>query len=212
MKDIKKFLKKLDLFGVNLNFKYQANDTYTTSLGGLFIIIFCGVALGFGAYNFIPFIQKKNFTIIYYSMNIPKTEQIRFADSKAAFSIGYRCDESDNFSVRDIFNLESRFVIYSKNSQGITDKKKEQLSWHYCKYEDFYNKYNDSFDFLGLNKFQCLDTYERTIEGIFSDQIFSYYEFAITNKYKNQENYERIYKYLSKNDCKLVLYYTDITI
>ncbi len=45
MKDIKKFLKKLDLFGVNLNFKYQANDTYTTSLGGLFILLFGGVAL-----------------------------------------------------------------------------------------------------------------------------------------------------------------------
>ena len=43
MRDIKKLLKKLDLFGVNLNFKYHANDTYTTSLGGLFIIIFCGV-------------------------------------------------------------------------------------------------------------------------------------------------------------------------
>ena len=36
MKDFKKFLKKLDLFGVNLNFKYQANDTYTTTLGGIY--------------------------------------------------------------------------------------------------------------------------------------------------------------------------------
>ena len=28
MKDIKKFLKKLDLFGVNLNFKYQVGNGY----------------------------------------------------------------------------------------------------------------------------------------------------------------------------------------
>ena len=212
MRDIKKFLKKLDLFGVNLNFKYQANDTYTTSLGGLFIIIFCGVCLGFGGYYAIPFIQRKNLSIIYYTMNIPKTEQIRLTDSKAAFSLGYQCDKPKNFSVTDIFDLEFKFVIYSKNSSGSTNKKKEKLGWHYCKYEDFYNRYNDSIDFLGLKKFHCLDSYERTIEGIFSDQIFTYYEFAVTNKYKNQENFETIYKYLSKNDCKLVFYYTDITI
>ena len=48
MKGIKKFLKKLDIFGVNLNFKYKADDTYTTALGGLVILLFCGVALGFG--------------------------------------------------------------------------------------------------------------------------------------------------------------------
>ena len=212
MRDIKKFLKKLDFFGVNLNFKYQANDTYTTSLGGLFIIIFGAVCLGFGIYYAIPFIQRKNLSIIYYTMNIPKTEQIRLTDSKAAFSLGYQCDKPKNFSVTDIFNLELKFVVYSKNSSGSTNKKKETLGWHYCKYEDFYNRYNDSIDFLDLKTFQCLDSYDRTIEGIFSDRIFSYYEFAVTNKYKNKENFETIYKYLSKNDCKLVFYYTDITI
>ena len=92
MKDIKKFLTKLDLFGVNLNFKYQANDTYTTALGGLFILMFGIVALSFGIYYFIPFIKRKNLNIIYYTMNIPKTEQIKFKESKAMFNIGFQCD------------------------------------------------------------------------------------------------------------------------
>ena len=212
MRDIKKFLKKLDLFGVNLNFKYQANDTYTTSLGGLFILIFGAVALGFGIYYFIPFIKRKNLSIIYYTMNIPKTEQINLKDSKAAFSIGFQCDENENFKVKNIFDLQSRFVIYTKDMEGKNNKKKEDLSWHYCEYQDFYNEYNDSMDYLGLNHFQCLDDYERSIEGIFSDQIFSYYEFAVMNKNKTKENFNTIYQYLSQNDCKLVIYYTDITI
>ena len=152
MKDIKKFLKKLDLFGVNLNFKYQANDTYTTSLGGLFILLFGGVALGFGVYYFIPFIKRKNLNIIYYTMNIPSTEQIRFKESKAAFTIGFQCDEKNGINAEDLFNLESRFVIYTKDIHGKSNKKKETLTWHYCKYEDFYNKYNDSF-FLSV--FPC---------------------------------------------------------
>ena len=212
MRDIKKFLKKLDLFGVNLNFKYQANDTYTTALGGLFILIFGAVALGFGIYYFIPFIKRKNLSIIYYTMNIPKTEQINLKDSKAAFSIGFQCDENENFKVKNIFDLHSRFVIYTKDMEGKNNKKKVDLSWHYCEYQDFYNEYNDSMDYLGLNHFQCLDDYERSIEGIFSDQIFSYYEFAVMNKNKTKENFNTIYQYLSQNDCKLVIYYTDITI
>ena len=212
MKDIKKFLKKLDLFGVNLNFKYQANDTYTTSLGGLFILLFGGVALGFGVYYFIPFIKRKNLNIIYYTMNIPSTEQIRFKESKAAFTIGFQCDEKNGINAEDLFNLESRFVIYTKDIHGKSNKKKETLTWHYCKYEDFYNNHNDSIDYLNLNTYQCLDDYDRTVEGIFSDQIFSYYEFAVTNKYKTEENYHKITDYLSENDCKLNIYYTDITI
>ena len=212
MRDIKKFLKKLDLFGVNLNFKYQANDTYTTSLGGLFILLFGGVALGFGVYYFIPFIKRKNLNIIYYTMNIPSTEQIRFKESKAAFTIGFQCDEKNGINAEDLFNLESRFVIYTKDIHGKSNKKKETLTWHYCKYEDFYNNHNDSIDYLNLNTYQCLDDYDRTVEGIFSDQIFSYYEFAVTNKYKNEENHHKITDYLSENDCKLNIYYTDITI
>ena len=212
MKDIKKFLKKLDLFGVNLNFKYQANDTYTTALGGLFILMFGLVALSFGIYYFIPFINRKNLNIIYYTMNIAKTEQIKFKESKALFNIGFQCDEKNGFNVRNIFDLDSKFVINQKYLQGNNSKIKEKLSWHYCTYEDFYYKYNDSFDFLGLNTFQCLDNYDRTIQGIYLDRIFSYYEFSLTSKNKTKENYEQIYEYLSKNDCKLVIYYTDVSI
>ena len=212
MKDIKKFLTKLDLFGVNLNFKYQANDTYTTALGGLFILMFGIVALSFGIYYFIPFIKRKNLNIIYYTMNIPKTEQIKFKESKAMFNIGFQCDGKNDTDIQDIFNLNSKFVTFYKDSQGNSNKTKEELTWHYCRYEDFYNNYNESVDFLGFNNFHCLDDIDRTIEGIFSDKIFTYYEFSLTNKHKTKENYDRIYQYLSHNDCKLVIYYTDITI
>ena len=212
MKDIKKFLKKLDLFGVNLNFKYKENDTYTTALGGLFILMFGILALSFGIYNFIPFIKRKNLSIIYYTMNIAKTEQVKFKESKAMFNIGFQCEEKNGFSVKNIFNLDSRFVIYHKDLQGNNTKDKEELAWHYCNYEDFYYKYNESFDFLGLDKFQCLNDYDRTIQGIFSDRVFSYYEISLTSKNKSQENFDQIYQYLSKNDCKLVIYFTDVTI
>ena len=50
------------------------------------------------------------------------------------------------------------------------------------------------------------------IRGIYTEEVFSYYEFEILAKEDSQSNYDKIDKYLKANDCKLELYYTDITI
>ena len=92
--------------------------------------------------------------------------------------------------------------------QGDYDKNKKTLSFHKCKYEDFYYNYNTSFQYLGLKDYLCLDDYDHNIEGIYSDQIFSYYEFSLTAK----NSTDIIEEYLKANDCKLEMYYTDITI
>ena len=208
MKTFKNFLRKIDIFGVPFNFKYKASDRYSTPFGGLIFFIFSILALAFGIYYFIPFISRKNLNIIYYTMNIPKTESIKLKDSQAAFSVGFDCEETDDFKVDDVFILESKYVKYIKNKEGNYDKQKSSLSSHNCNYQDFYNNYNESFDYLHLNKHQCLDNNDQIIEGIFSDQIFSYYEFSVIAKSKT----EYIDKFLKNSDCKLQLYYTDITI
>ena len=65
-------------------------------------------------------------------MNIPKTEQIKFKESKAMFNIGFQCDGKNDTDIQDIFNLNSNFVIFYKDSQGNSNKTKEELTWHYC--------------------------------------------------------------------------------
>ena len=72
-------------------------------------------------------------------MNLPKTEQIRLQDSKAVFAVGFDCDSNGRFRPNDVFDLESRHIIYSKTIEGIYAKDKRLLPSHYCKYEDFYN-------------------------------------------------------------------------
>ena len=76
MKNIKILLKKFDFFGVTFSFRYNNEEKYSTSLGGLFFIVFCVVVVAVGVYYFIPFYNRKNFSIVYYSMNLPSTEQI----------------------------------------------------------------------------------------------------------------------------------------
>ena len=66
-------LRKLDIFGVPFGFKYNKKENYPTALGGLFIIFFAIMALYLGISKLIEFIHRDNFSIIYYTMNIPIT-------------------------------------------------------------------------------------------------------------------------------------------
>ena len=208
MKCIKRLLRKMDIFGSPFSFKYKSQDRYSTSFGGLFLLIFSLISIIFGIYYFIPFAKRKNVNIIYYTMNIPKTEKIRLKDSQAAFSIGFDCDDDTDIKVDDILKLDLKHVIYIKNNKGKYDKNKTPIPSHSCTKEDFYNNYDTSFEYLNLNQYLCLDDYNHNIEGIYSDQVFSYYEFSVVATNKTS----LIDEYFRSNDCKLQFYYTDITI
>ena len=213
IKVVKRCLKKFDIFGVNLFFKYKQEDKYKTSVGGLFFIIFCVIVAVVGIYYFIPFINRKNFSTVYYSMNLQGSEEINFHKSKAGFGIGFACPEDkDGTKVEDILNFTLNYVIYTNNKDGTRTKDRTILNTHNCNYEDFYNSFNYSFDLIGMGGFQCLDKKDDTIEGIYTDEIFTYYEFSVTAKEDSVENFNKIDNYLTSNDCKLELYYTDITI
>lgn len=212
MKSIKGFLRSIDVFAVPLSFRYKGKVYYSTSLGGLFIILLIAAALTVGIYYFIPFMNRKNFTIVYYTMNLSQTEQIKLHESQANFAFGLDCEkEVDGLKVNDVLKLETRFIIFTKKSDGTFDKAKESLTSHSCGNADFYNKYNKSVEYLNLPKYQCLDDTNRVIEGIYSDQVFSYYEFSASALTGTEENFQQIDKFLLYNDCKLQLYYTDIT-
>ena len=212
MKTIKRFLKQIDVFAVPLYFRYKEKNYYATSLGGVFIILFLIVILIVGIYYSIPFLKRKNFTIVYYTQNLSKTEQIKLKASSSNFAYGFDCGKVVNgMRVNDVLKLESRYIIYKKTSNGTIIKDQHLLPTHHCGYKDFYYKYNDAVDYLKLNQYQCLDDNSHTIEGIYSDQIFSYYEFAAVALNGTEQNYKDIDTFLIDNDCKFQFYYTDIT-
>ena len=208
MKSFRNFLRRIDIFGVPFNFRYKTKDKYSTPCGGFLFLLFVVLALTFGIYYLIPFINRKNLSIIYYTMNIPETEVIKLKDSQAAFEIGLNCENKTAQEPYEIFNLEIKYVLYTKDMDGKYDKKKTPLATHLCTYNDFYNNYDTSFDYLGMKNYLCLDNNDHKIEGIYSNQLFSYYEFSLTSK--GHTSYAE--KYLKVNDCKLQMFYTDITI
>ena len=81
MNIIKQILKKTDVFGVPFFFKYENNNKYSSPLGGLFFIIFCISIVIILGYNFSPFIKRKNYSLIYYSISMSNTEEIKLEES-----------------------------------------------------------------------------------------------------------------------------------
>ena len=214
MKTIRNIFKKVDVFGVPFSFKHKEDDKYTTSLGGFIFILFLIAVFVIGIYYFIPFYNRKNFQIIYYSMNMPTTDEIKLSESKANFAIGFDCplESKTQLKGEDLLDLDLNYIIYTKDHSGAKKKDKFHLDSHYCRYDDFYNNYNDTMDFMSLNKFKCLDKKDNSLQGIYTDEVFSYYEFSVISKNENSETFQNIDKYLTEADCRLEIYYTDITI
>ena len=212
MKDIKVLLRKVDFFGVHFSFRYKKKATYTSSLGGLFSILFVFSSLFIFIYYFIPFIHMENYSIISTPMDLPLAEQVILKESNAPFAIGLDCetDSIDGTNEHDLFDFESKYVIYSKDNDGVKHKEKRLVSMHPCTYSDFFNQYNFQVDILGLNKLNCLDDYSYPIEGFYTDEVFTYYEFSVISKKDTTEHFDKIYSYLKRNDCYVTIYYIDI--
>ena len=213
MKRIKNIFKRFDYFGVPFSFRYQSEDKYSTSLGGFFFSAFCIFAVIVVIYYFIPFFNRKNFSIVYYTMHLPSTDDINLKASKAAFAIGLTCDVGkDGTKVEDLLNLEFEHINYRKEKHGIKNKTRITLSVHPCNNSDFYYYYNESLDRVNMSKYLCLDKTDDIIGGIYTDEVFRYYEFTVSSKEDSESHYNKIDKFLISNDCKLQLYYTDIII
>lgn len=192
MKTIRKFLKKLDVFGVPYSFKYKNDEKYTTATGGFTLILFSILVIAFAIYYFIPFYNRKNLNIIYYSMNMPSTDEIKLYKSKANFAIGLDCPYNKKLGMagEDLFKVELKYVTFAKNHEGVRNVTRYPLSSHKCNYSDFYNEFNDSFDIVNMGQLECLDEIDHSIQGIYNDELFSYYEFGVISKADTVKNYQ----------------------
>ena len=203
MKRIKKILRKLDLSGLPFTFKYKSKEKYSTALGGFILILFSLVALYFGIYYLLEFINKKNFTIIYYTATISEAEIVKFKDSKVNVGFGLDCPSKGKYQAEDLFQIEAKFINFTKNNEGLYNKDVTILPTHFCNHSDFFNEHNDSFDRLSADKYLCLDDSNHELVGIFSDKIFTYYELSVKSKDNTAENINNIEEFLFETDCKL---------
>ena len=212
MKKIKPFLKKIDCFGIPYMFRYKEKKSYDTAFGGLIIILFIILVFSFVIYYFIPFVGMKNFSVIYYTTNIQKPEPVNLNYLKLPFSFGLKCNNSNiNINTNDLFELDAKFISM-KNINGNYFKTVTNIAIHECNLNDFYNNHNEDFNKLNLINHKCLTNKDFIIEGIYSNEIYSYYEFNLKSKLNSEKNINNINTLLKNNECNLHFIYTDINI
>ena len=216
MSAILNFLAMLDIFGIAYTFRYKDKEKYQTAFGGFILLLFLALALWMGIYYFIPFVDRKNYTIVYYAMNLAQTEAVDLFASQSNFAVGFECDDNkdEKRNIYELFNIRTRLVNFEKNREGKYSKYRQDLTTHKCTYADFYNKFDEQFDYLDGSKFECLPEDKRNtlIQGIYSDRIFTYFEFSVMAKNKSKELTQEIERFLFNNDCRVQMIYTDIII
>ena len=213
MESVKAFLRKIDPFGAPFSFKYKSKQNYTTSIGGLFLLIFMVAAIIVFVYYFIPFYERKNITAVYYTLILPYAERISFDESKTTLALGFNCWTGDDGMTADqLLKIDFKHIHWKLADNNEYDKTVTFLGSHSCTKEDFYNKFNETFEASHIDNYQCLDDPSVTIEGIWTSEIFSYYQIEVNAKNNSRELLDKIDDYLLQNDCKLQIYYSDNTI
>ena len=208
----KSILRKIDIFGVPYSFKYKSEERYTTTIGGFAVILFIILCVSFGIYYFIPFYNRKNFTAVYYTLSTANAAPISFLDSKTAMAFGLNCwTGSDGTTADQLFKLDFKYYHW-KLIDGEYVRTISYLKNHPCTKQDFYNEFNETFDGSQIYKYQCLDDPSITVEGIWTSEIFSYFQFEVNAKNKSRDLLDKIDNYLHENDCKFQIYYSDNTI
>ena len=210
---IKKAIRWFDFFGESFTFRYKDEDKHSTLLGGIIFIIFFTIFISYFIYNFIPFIKRENFTLQYYTMNLNNTEHMLLAEPPTAFAFGLMDDNNDtNNNISDLFVLNIKYVECPKGKQ----KNKSPINKNYCDKTNFHNLHQKLYDNLKIDNFNCIPKNNleiNDIKGIFTDDLFTYYEISVESKYKDNETHNKLINdYLIKYDCKLQFYYTDVTI
>ena len=215
---VKKVLKAFDFFGESFTFTYKNEDKHSTALGGFICILFYLIALIYFIYKFIPFINKENFSLQYYTINLQTAKKLALKEDTIAFAFGITVDDNKNITktkqLLSYLNITFEFVNKTKGYDKITKNNESS----YCKNTDFPSDLYKSFTEAKISDFKCVDleylsNHSYIPKGIYTDDEFFYYIITVKLKDNLNSNYHKnISKFLIENDCKLQFYYTDITL
>ena len=208
-KKFQKFLRWFDFSGESFTFKYKEEDKLSTVSAGIIFIVFYLLALLYIVDIFIPFLQRKLFSLQYYIMNSEQNEKITLGEKSTAFAFGLIGPNGNDEFLSDLLAIETKFT-YKLNNGSDSSK---PIEYGNCSKENFIDFKDNSPIWEKIEPLYCFnkDDLKESPEGIYTDSNFSYYTITVKSKYPDNETHDKhIEEYLTKYDCKLQYYYTDI--
>ena len=129
LKKFKKYLRLFDFFGESFTFRYKDENKQTTILGGIICILFYVIAIIYFVYKFIPFKNKKIFTLQYYTINLDSTENLYTEEYSFTFGFGLTVNNKNNNSeIMKYLDIKFEFVNKTKSN-----KANEVIKYSKCK-------------------------------------------------------------------------------
>ena len=188
-----KYLKNFDKFGENFSFKYNKYDKYSSRMGGFIFLIFFIIALSHFILKCIPFYHKENYSLQFYTIN-NSTEKIILFET---FGYGIECENKTNkeFFNSDLFNLNISYK-FNRNDKEIETKKCTSIDFGINLFNDLINISN--YRNISIYDCNCIKTIKE-IEGIYTDEKFSYYKIKVESDNENVEEIDNLFKLTNVN-------------
>ena len=207
-------LKTFDLFSTPFNFTYKRKEDYSTRKGGFITILYLSIALCYLIYKFIYFIKRDKYELVYLEENMDSTDILNFKQSKNDFAYRLELKNNNNSSLtcEDLLDVNIKFIYSARNkATGKRDKNPRDISIYNCKYLSTTNEFIKTNESSGII-YKCLDNLNETIRNVYNDDFFSYYEFTVSLRDSEKDNFTNINDFLLINDCKIEFHYLDYTI
>jgi hypothetical protein len=205
-------IKRLDYFGVQMTFQYKDKIKYRSLFGGLVFTLFFIFAVIYAIINFNTFINRNTMNLVYNEGYKEIADEINFQDYELGFGVGLDIGSPEITPILyKYLNISVNEVTLLKQV-GKTSKNKKNLNMKICAYEDFYNKVNNSFDILGLKNYYCPELFNSSLKGMWSEDIFRYYEVIVS---LNQDYYNNVTEaqiLFSLYEIKINIYYLENSI
>ena len=209
---IKKVLKSFDYFGVQFNFHYKSREKYHSATGGVIFLGFVILTITYISINIVSFLQRENFSIIYYTTRLSKTDEISFFNYSTNYAFGLTCGSiSDPETIEKMFKVSIKHITRATHG-GVTKKTSKQMTIRHCEYGDFFNEFNETFDDIGFSNLYCINETDSSVQGIYSDDIFKYFEISISSNEDTKENYDLLNEVLQNNECDFNIYFVDVAV
>ena len=209
---IKKVLKSFDYFGVQFNFHYKSREKYHSATGGVIFLGFVILTITYISINMVSFLQRENFSIIYYTTRLSKTDEISFFNYSTNYAFGLTCGSiSDPETIEKMFKVSINHITRATH-EGVTKKTSKKMTIRHCEYGDFFNEFNKTFDDIGFSNLYCINETYNSVQGIYSDDIFKYFEISISSNEDTKENFDLLNEVLQNNECDFNIYFVDVAV
>lgn len=210
-----KWLRKLDYFGVNAELRVDSNKNYKTQFGGgVFIFWIIGI-FSFILYSFILWIKKENCLSYFSNKIILPSPQINLSalNFMAGMAIMYENLTIANSDFSDY--LEYSFIFETTIDRNNANKYYEKIDLRNCNTSDFKNIKSEVFNKLNISEYLCPVNINKTIEGLFTDNIYSLVKFVVSIKksiYSDPEKYNILNDFFLNNTLRMNIYFIDTAV